>query len=90
MSYHLTDQAEGRVFTAVSTASTTFGIQHPGVVAEVLDGPEGSALHIKVTVPASVQEQYLRPLASAIRNAALAALPELPSIPFVTILRQRA
>lgn len=88
MSIHLTGQAEQHLASVVSTASTTFGIDHPGVATEMLDGPDGSALHIKVTVGA-IDDGQVRPLSSAIVAAALAALPEL-GVPFVTIFRRRA
>jgi hypothetical protein len=88
MSIHLTGQAEQQLASVVSTASTTFGIAQPGIATEVLDGPDSSALHIKVTVDA-IDERFVRPLSSAIVDAALAALPEL-GVPFVTIFRRRA
>lgn len=86
MSYHLTEQAQQRLQTAVTTASSPFGLPSPVVEAEVLDGPEGSALHVKVRVPRSMHEDQRRLLMRAIRSATLDVLPEIPSIPLVTLL----
>jgi hypothetical protein len=80
---------ENRLSVAVSTATQPFGISSPRVETEVLSGPDGSSLHVKVTLGQPLTEDDRFSLSRAVTHAALQALPELASVPLVTLLAQR-
>ncbi|MBI5493471.1 MAG: hypothetical protein HY904_00505 [Deltaproteobacteria bacterium] len=86
MSHQLTHEAERKLEDAVAAATAATGLR-PTVSTEFLDGPDGSALHIKMQVGRPVDQATRLYLVRAATNAALAALPELASAPLVTVLQ---
>lgn len=86
VSYHISSEAHARILIAVTAATAALGLL-PQLRTEFLDGPDGSSLHITMVVKGNVDRSVRATLVRAATNAALSALPDLSTVPLVTVMQ---
>lgn len=85
MSYVVTRAAANALSNAVRAFAAPL---HPDVAVEMLDTPEGSALHIKLTVDRLRSEDQRRELLRKTGEAVVASFPGIMDLPHVTIFQR--
>jgi hypothetical protein len=85
VSYHLTSDALKKVAAAIASAIPTF---NPKVSLEMLETPEGSALHVKLVVDRLKDEATRRAVIDATSTAIVSTLPDLEEFPHVTLFQR--